>query len=120
MVEHFVANEKVLSVQVRLAAPNFKTCYNHGYNKFSTGSQKAKYCNKHRKIRQRELVTERFKNTDLGAYKRKATEEDIIESLHKYNYDISTAMKSLGYSSVGGNTRRRFEKILDSMLTKSK
>lgn len=82
-----------------------------------TNSLNAKYCDIHRKDRKRELVKSNFENVDLGGYRRKATEEDIKNTLINNDYDVSKAMKSLGYLTIGGNTRRRFEKILDSMLT---
>jgi len=76
---------------------------------------RAKYCDFHRK--------RRMKKVDWGKSKRKKTDLDIKKALTSNNYDVTMAMKSLGYSEKsceGGNTRYRFKKILSEILQTDK
>ena len=80
-----------------------------------TGGIFAQYCKYHRKKRQKNRIKQSMKNVDLGSYRPKASDDDIKKALTETEFNVSLAMKSLGYTTDGGSARQRFQKVLNSI-----
>ena len=97
--------------------PPNKTCIVCGCD---TGSTRRKYCEDHRKERQKEtskkVVDKAKKSPHWG--KRKYSDHDIIIAIKKCNNNLEKAMRSLGYvvGKKGNNTWKRFEKLSRSLV----
>lgn len=62
---------------------------------------------KHNKSDRNKIWASNFKD-NVG---RKVTDDEILEALKVNNFNISMAMKKCGYVTIGGYSRRRFEKL---------
>lgn len=64
-------------------------------------------------VQTQSLVRSTQEKTSRG-YRKKATDQEILDALKLCDYDIIKAKAHLGYQLEGGNSTKRFQKILSS------